>query len=81
MEAIIFIGIPASGKSTFYQQYFFNTHVRINVDMLKTRHREQLLTQACIEAKQKFVSDNTNRTPEVRARTIQPAKAAGRIKN
>jgi len=26
MEAIIFIGIQATGKSTFFQQRFFNTH-------------------------------------------------------
>jgi predicted kinase len=36
MEAIILIGIQASGKSTFFQQQFFATHVRINLDSLKT---------------------------------------------
>ncbi len=77
MEAVIFIGIPASGKSTFYLQHFFETHVRINLDMLKTRHRERLLLEACIAAKQPFVVDNTNVTKEERARYILPARAAG----
>ncbi len=31
MTAIILIGIPASGKSTFYRQRFFFTHVRISL--------------------------------------------------
>ncbi len=77
MEAIIFIGIPASGKSTFYLQRFFDTHIRINLDMLKTRHREQVLLEACIAARQPFVVDNTNVTKADRARYILPAKAAG----
>lgn len=62
MEAIIFIGIQGAGKSTFYRHHFFNTHIRINLDMLKTRHREQIFLQACLEAKQPFVVDNTNPT-------------------
>jgi predicted kinase len=77
MGAIIFIGIQATGKSTFFQQRFFNTHVRINLDMLKTRNRERILLAACLEAKQPFVVDNTNLTREGRANYINQAKAAG----
>ena len=60
MEALIFVGLQASGKSTFYKERFFTTHLRINLDMLRTRHRERLLIGACLEAKQPFVVDNTN---------------------
>jgi predicted kinase len=77
MEAILFIGIQGSGKSSFYKERFFNTHVRINLDMLKTKHRQQLLFKACLEAKQPFVIDNTNITAQMRAGFIIPAKAAG----
>src|SRR6478672_8936210 len=77
MEAIIFVGLQASGKSTFYKERFFDTHVRINLDMLRTRHRERLLLQACIEMKQRFVVDNTNSTSAQRAGYIAQAKAAG----
>ncbi|BCL34089.1 ATP-binding protein [Nostoc sp. MS1] len=74
MEAIIFIGIQGVGKSTFYRDYFFNTHIRLNLDMLKTRHREQILLQACLEGKQPFVVDNTNPSVEERLHYIIPAK-------
>jgi predicted kinase len=77
MEAVIFTGIQAAGKSTFYKTQFFKTHIRINLDMLRTRHREAILFKACLEMKQAFVVDNTNPTPEDRARYIIPAKEAG----
>lgn len=76
-EAAIFIGIQGSGKTTFYRQRLFGTHVRISLDMLHTRRREQLLVAACLEAMQAFVIDNTNPSPEVRARYIEPARRAG----
>ncbi|WP_138501525.1 AAA family ATPase [Nostoc sp. PA-18-2419] len=77
MEAIIFIGIQGAGKSTFYCTQFFNTHIHLNLDMLKTRHREQILLQGCLEAKQPFVVDNTNPTVEDRKQYIIPAKDKG----
>jgi len=76
VTAIIFTGIPASGKSSFFKERFFDTHIRINLDMLKTRHREKLLVQACIAAKQSFVVDNTNATAAERERFITPAREA-----
>jgi predicted kinase len=77
MEAVIFIGIQGSGKSTFFKQRFFDTHIRINLDMLRTRHREKLLFEACLEAKQKFVLDKTNLTQEEREKYISKAKSFG----
>lgn len=77
MEAVIFIGVQGSGKSSFYLARFYHTHVRINLDMLRTRHREQLLLHACVEGKTQFVVDNTNPTVQERARYIAPARAAG----
>ena len=77
MEAVIFIGLQASGKSTFFKERFFNTHVRINLDMLKTRHREKQFLQVCLQTQQPFVVDNTNPTKEDRRKYIEAAKAAG----
>jgi predicted kinase len=77
VEAVIFVGIQASGKSSFYRERFFRTHVRLSLDMLRTRHRERLLFQACLEAKQSFVIDNTNPRAADRARYVGPARAAG----
>jgi predicted kinase len=74
MEAIIFIGLQATGKSSFYREKFSDTHIRINLDMLKTRHREKILFYACLEAKQPLVIDNTNLTIEDRKRYLPIAK-------
>ena len=77
MEVIIFSGMQASGKTSFYQQNFFRTHVRVNLDMLKTRHREKVLVDALIEGKISFVVDNTNPGVKDRERYIIPAREAG----
>ena len=77
VEAILFIGVQGSGKSSFYRERFADTHVRINLDMLRTRRREQILLAACIDARQSFVIDNTNALEGARARYIPLARAAG----
>ena len=76
MEMVLFIGIPASGKSSFFKERLFNTHVRVNRDMLKTQRREELLIKACFEGKTKFVVENTNLSRAVRAPYIALAKQA-----
>ena len=43
--------------------------------MLKTRHREDLLLDACLRMKQPFVVDNTNPTVAARAKYIELAKS------
>jgi predicted kinase len=77
MEAVIFIGVQGSGKTTFYRHHFFDTHVRISLDMLRTRRREQVLLEACLEAGQAFVVDNTNPLVRDRERYIARSHAAG----
>ena len=77
MEAVIFVGIQGAGKSTFFKNVFFDSHIRINLDMLRTKNRERLIFEACLEAKQKFVIDKTNLTREERERYIAGAKRLG----
>jgi predicted kinase len=74
MEAIIFIGIPASGKSTFYKQRYADTHVRINLDMLKNRKAEEMIFMACLWAQRDVVIDNTNVNRSERAYYIHACK-------
>lgn len=76
MEAVIFVGLQASGKSSFYKDRFFRTHVRISLDLLRTRHRERIFLGACLETGQRFVVDKTNPTREQRAVYISAAKSA-----
>lgn len=77
MQLIIFTGVQASGKSSFYLLNLHHSHLRINLDMLKTRHRENLIFEACLAGQAKCVIDNTNPTREDRARYIQRALDAG----
>lgn len=76
MEGIIFIGIQASGKSTFYKENFFNSHVRISMDLLNTRNKETQFLNKCIELHQKVVVDNTNPEKLDRSKYIAKFKAA-----
>jgi len=77
MEAVIFVGIQGSGKTTFYRERFAETHVRISMDMLRSRRREAILVDACLRAGQPFVVDNTSPLAADRARYVGPARAAG----
>jgi predicted kinase len=77
MEAVIFVGIQGSGKTTFYRERLLETHVRISMDLLRTRRREGILLAACLSAGQPFAVDNTNPRVADRASYIQLAKAAG----
>lgn len=77
MEAVILIGIQGAGKSTFYRERFFDTHLRISLGMLRTRRREAGLVRACLELGQRFVVDNTNPTASDRARYVPAARSAG----
>lgn len=77
MEAILFTGIPGSGKSSFYTSRFFATHVRISLDLFRTRRREQRFLETCLATGQRFVVDNTNPRRTDRLRYIATARAAG----
>ena len=76
MEAIIFTGLQGSGKSSFYKERFFTTHMRISLDLMRTRNRERQFLALCLETGQRFVIDNTNPTRQDRAKYIEAAKEA-----
>lgn len=71
MEMILFVGLPGSGKSTYYKNHFFNTHLRISNDLLKTKNRTKRLLDFCNETDMSFVVDNTNVTKAERSFFIQ----------
>ena len=76
MEAIFLVGMQGAGKSTFYRRTFFDTHLRVNLDQLRTRRREEILIRACLEAKMRFVWDNTNVSRHERSRVLQLTAAS-----
>lgn len=73
----ILIGIQGSGKSTFYHTHLAADFVRVNLDTLKTRHRERLLVEECLAAGKSYAIDNTNPTRLDRERYVPAAKSAG----
>ncbi len=77
MEAIVFCGIQASGKTRLYRDRFLDTHVRISRDLLGTEHRERRFLELCLETGQRFVVDKTNATPAHRRPYVEAARAAG----
>ena len=77
MEAIVLCGVQGSGKTTLYRERFLATHVRVSMDLLRTRHREAAFLALCLETRQPFVVDNTNPTPADRRRYVAPAREAG----
>ena len=76
MQAVIFTGIQGSGKTSFYAERFLKTHLRISLDMLKTRNKERQFMALCLATGQKFVVDNTNPTVAERKKYIEAAKEA-----
>jgi predicted kinase len=74
LQTVIFIGIPGSGKTTFYRKRFLETHVRISLDMLRTRQCGKVLLSAYLASKQPFVIDNTDMLQDDRACYIKPAR-------
>ncbi|MBO7570606.1 MAG: ATP-binding protein [Bacteroidales bacterium] len=76
--AVVFTGIPASGKSTFYRRYFEPADFQhINLDTLRTRQRETAFMEECVSLNCNVVIDNTNTTVEERKRYIDLFKANG----
>ena len=77
MEAVILCGAQGSGKTTLYRDRFVETHVRVSMDLGRTRAREAALLELCLRTRMRFVVDNTNPTAAERARYIAPAREAG----
>jgi predicted kinase len=77
MEAVVLCGVQGSGKTTLYRDRFLATHVRVSMDLLRTRAREAAFVALCLDTRQPFVVDNTNPTAADRRRYVEPARAAG----
>lgn len=76
-EAIIFIGLQGSGKTTYFMSHFAATHVHISRDIQQNPDREIAFIRECLSSGRSFVVDNTNATRAARAQYIREAKAAG----
>lgn len=65
----IMIGIQASGKS-YFATTCLKEYTRINLDTLRTRHKESIAFDESIKHGENIVIDNTNPTKRDRAKYI-----------
>ena len=75
--AIIFMGIQASGKTHYYNQYLKDTYEHISLDELNTRNKKKKAIEECIKNGRNLAIDNTNPTKADRERYIPMLKDAG----
>jgi predicted kinase len=80
LECVIFAGLPASGKTTFYQQRFAATHRHISKDnwpnATRKEARQAALIRQALGAGASVVVDNTNPSRADRGAIIALARAA-----
>ena len=79
MELVIFTGLQAAGKSTFYRQRFAGTHELVSKDLMQRNkgRRQAQLIEAALSAGRSIVVDNTNPSFEERAELIRLGRAYG----
>jgi predicted kinase len=80
-ELIVFSGLQASGKTTFYRERFATSHVHVSKDHWPNARnkeaRQRRLVDDHLRAGRSVVVDNTNPTPAEREPLIAIARAAG----
>jgi predicted kinase len=79
LELVLFIGLQASGKSTFYRARFAATHAHVSKDRFRHNRnrdrRQRQLIEEGLSRGHSVVVDNTNPTAEERRNLI----ALGRV--
>jgi predicted kinase len=80
-ELILFVGLQAAGKSSFYRARFAGTHELVSKDCLrhnrKPARRQRQLIEEALAAGRSVVVDNTNPRVEDRAELIALARLCG----
>jgi predicted kinase len=78
LECVIFVGLQASGKTTFYNERFRTTHEHVSKDEFRHARNRRLRQAALIDSAlcsgRSVVLDNTNPTPADRKAAIELAR-------
>lgn len=81
MEVVILIGLPASGKSSFYRERFAGSHDHVSKDLMRNSARAASTQQQAVAASlargRSVVVDNTNPSRAGRAAIIGVARQHG----
>ncbi len=79
MELVIFVGLQAAGKSSFYQARFVDTHTLVSKDLMRNcrnrQTRQLALVEQALRCGKSVVVDNTNPQAEDRSPLIALGKA------
>jgi predicted kinase len=79
MECVILIGLPATGKSTFFRERFAGTHDHVSKDLLghnrQPQRRQERLIAESLASGRSVVVDNTNPSVSARAPLIAIARS------
>jgi predicted kinase len=81
VDLVIFAGLPASGKSTFFRARFAATHRHMSKDLMRNvrrkGQRQVRLIEEALEAGESVVVDNVNASVADRAELIALGRARG----
>ena len=80
-QLVIFVGLPGSGKSTYYFAHFAKTHAHVSKDLMPNARRrddrQSMAIEKALAAGESVVVDNTNPSRDVRAALIAVGKRHG----
>lgn len=80
-ELVILVGLPGSGKTTFFRERFAATHVHVSKDLLRNRRdkqaRQLTLIDEALGANRSVVADNVNATAADRAALAEAGRRRG----